>query len=145
MATDAQIRCSPASCSGRQLTNHPSRVTHLTQKSYNWRRQSSLVKQCSLSAVSNSLERICTRQTLCKAREHALSDSPDTSSSQQSEEADDRAQSGQPGTAQAAAIVGVVAVVSVMLAVPASADASEALPLDFLTKFLVRIRHAHPK
>ena len=137
MATEAQMRCAPACTSGRQHTDHLPRVILVSSKSKPCWRRSGLMEPYNISLFKLRSQAARTRRALRRASSRDTEpDSPQTPDSQLMS-TDESSSDARRLTAQAAPLAGIVAAISIMLVLPASADAKEALPLDFLTKFLV--------
>ena len=137
MATEAQMRCSPATFSGRQAPVDTSRVFHGKQIKYRSVRHSDHRKLCSRSSVLLSVKQSRTRQSSCRAAstdpESDLTEMPYI----QQNSIEESAQSRRIVSLPAVTVLGVIAALTAMMAIPAPADAAEALPLEFLSKFLV--------
>jgi hypothetical protein len=144
MATEAQTRCAPACTSGRQHTGHLPRVILVSLKPKPCWRRSGLVEPYNLSLLKLRSQAARTRRALRIASSRDTeSYSPQTPDSQLTS-TDEISSDGRRLAAQAAPLAGIVAAISLVLVLPASADAKEALPLDFLTKFLVSRSHFYP-
>ena len=136
MATEAQMRSSPACFSGCQPTVSPSRVMNRPQRLH---LSLHAVAFRSSSKPSPSLlgpQGARTRQAPCTAasRDRHL-ESTEMPSNQQIS-GDGPSPTHRRLSLHTTAVVGIVAVLLAM-AVPGPADAAEAFPLEFLTKFLV--------
>lgn len=144
MATEAQMRCAPACTSGRQHTGHLPRVILVISKSKPCWRRSGLMEPCIIPSLKLRSQAGRTRRALRRASSRDTeSDSPQTPDSQLMS-TDEISSDARRLAAQAAPLAGIVAAISIMLVLPASADAKEALPLDFLTKFLVSKSQLRP-
>lgn len=137
MSTEAQMRSPPADFRGCQPAVSPKRVIHRQQRSHLKPPFVGASSSCKHFKKRLGSQGERTRQGFCAATNRDTQDeSIGTPSSQQlsgSESKRDQHRS----LPVAAALVGVVVVLSAM-AVPAPADAAEAVPLEFLSKFLVR-------
>ena len=137
MSTEAQMRSSPASISGCQLTVFPKGVSHRLQRSHLRLPLVTVSSPCKPFSKRSGVPGERTRQGSCAAasrdtREESI-EMPSTQELSGSESSRDHT----GVSLVTAALVGVVVVLSAM-AVPAPADAAEAVPLEVLSKFLVR-------
>ena len=131
------MRCAPACTSGRQHTGHLPRVILVNLKSKPCWRRSGLMEPYNLSLLELRSQAARTRRALGRALSRDTeSSSPQTPDSQLTS-IDENFSDARRLAAQAAPLAGILAAISLVLVLPASADAKEALPLDFLTKFLV--------
>ena len=133
------MRCSPASFSGRQPAAYPLRATHVAQNfCHSARRRGWTQPERTLLSVPYT-DRRDTRQSVCRAER--ISIASETSELPQCQQVlvQRNARSHVRETASIATIAGVAIALSAMLAVPGPADAAEAVPLDFLTKFLASV------
>lgn len=137
MATEAQMRCSPATFSGRQAPVDTSRVFYGKQIKYLSVRHSDHRKLCSRSSVLLSVKQSRRRRSSCRAAStdpgSDLTEMPCT----QQTRIEESAQSRRIISLPTVTVLGVIAALTAMMAIPAPADAAEALPLEFLSTFLV--------
>ena len=137
MLTEAQMRSSPACFSGSQSSVSSKRVIHRPQRTHLILHLYTVSSSCRRSTKRPGTQGERTRQGPCTAaRRDTREESIEMPTRQQHWELE-LSRSLSKSSLHTAVVIGVVAVLSA-LAVPAPADAAEALPLEFLSRFLVR-------
>ena len=136
MATEAQMRSSPACFSGCQSTVSPSRVINRPQRLHLTRGAVALRSSSKTSLSLLSPQGARTRQAPCTAASRDTHLESTEMPSNQQISGDGPRPTHRRASLQTAAVGGIVALLLAM-AVPAPADAAEAFPLEFLSRFLV--------
>ena len=137
MLTEAQMRSSPACFSGRQPNVSPKGVIYRPQRTLRNLHLYTVSSSCRPSAKLLGTQGERTRQGPCAAARRETREESVELPSREELCWNESGRNLSRASLHTAALVGIIAVLSA-LAVPPPADAAEALPLEFLSRFLVR-------
>ena len=137
MLTEAQMRSSPACFSGSQPTVSPKGVIYRPQRILRNLHLYTVSSSCRPSAKLLGTQEERTRQGPCAAARRETREESVELPSREELCGNEPSRNLSRASLHTAALGGIIAVLSA-LAVPPPADAAEALPLEFLSRFLVR-------